>query len=85
MQTTLRLQETTYRRAKARAAELGISLTRFLEEALLARLDQPSPATPRGLIRLRVSRSRGGLVAGFGTLADAVAAADLAADRRQGR
>ncbi len=46
MQTTLRIDDEIYRRAKAKAAELGLSLTRFLEESVeerLSRLDQPSP------------------------------------------
>jgi hypothetical protein len=34
MQTTLRIDDTTYREAKAEAARCGVTLTRFLEEAL---------------------------------------------------
>ena len=34
MQTTLRIDDTTYREAKAEAARRGVTLTRFLEEAL---------------------------------------------------
>ena len=34
MQTTLRIDDALYRKAKAKAASLGISLTKFLEEAL---------------------------------------------------
>jgi hypothetical protein len=34
MQTTLRIDETTYREAKAEAARLGLTLTRFIEDAL---------------------------------------------------
>ncbi len=34
MQTTLRIDDDTYREAKAKAARLGITLTRFIEDAL---------------------------------------------------
>lgn len=43
MQTTLRIKDETFRRAKAKSSELGVSLTRFFEEAVeqrLAELDQ---------------------------------------------
>lgn len=38
MQTTLRINDEIYRRAKRKAGDLGLSLTRFLEEALEERL-----------------------------------------------
>ena len=38
MQTTLRIDDATYREAKAEAARLGITLTRFIEEALRQRI-----------------------------------------------
>ena len=41
MQTTLRLNDDVYRRAKARVAEVGVTLTRFIEEALAERLLRP--------------------------------------------
>jgi hypothetical protein len=34
MQTTLRIDDATYREAKAEAARLGLTLTRFIEDAL---------------------------------------------------
>ncbi len=46
MQTTLRVDDSTYQRAKTKASALGISLTRFFEEAVeerLARLEQNRP------------------------------------------
>ena len=58
MQTTLRIKEHTYRRAKAKAGELGLSLTRFFEEAVedrLARLE----ARPSKRIVLPVSSASG--------------------------
>jgi antitoxin component of RelBE/YafQ-DinJ toxin-antitoxin module len=38
MQTSLRIDDATYREAKAEAARLGITLTRFIEEALRQRI-----------------------------------------------
>ena len=38
MQTTLRIDDTTHREAKAEAARLGVTLTRFTEEALRQRI-----------------------------------------------
>lgn len=34
MQTTLRIDDTVYREAKAEAARLGVTLTQFIEDAL---------------------------------------------------
>lgn len=85
MQTTLRLDDELYREAKARAAMLGISLTRFLEEAIRERLRMPEPPPQGRRIRLPVSSAGGGLAAGFSTLEEAVAAADLAEDLRKTR
>lgn len=48
VQTTLRIDTATYREAKAEAARLGLTLTRFIEEAL----------------RQRIARSRSGEAAG---------------------
>ena len=82
MQTTLRLDDDLYRQAKARAAELGVSLTRFLEDSLRARLERAPALRSRGSgLRLPVSTARGGLAPGFSTLDEAVAAADLDRDR----
>ncbi|PAW66753.1 MAG: hypothetical protein B9S30_07855 [Verrucomicrobiia bacterium Tous-C5FEB] len=43
MQTTLRIDDQLYREAKAEAARLGVSLTRFLEEGLRLRLEKKAP------------------------------------------
>jgi hypothetical protein len=43
MQTTLRIDDTTYREAKAEAARCGVTLTTFIEEALRQKI-----ATSRG-------------------------------------
>ncbi len=84
MQTTLRLDDGLYRRAKARAAEAGLSLTKYVELALRARLDAPV-AKRRGRKPLPVSSVGGGLRPGFRTLEEAVSASELAADRRRAR
>lgn len=61
MQTTLRLDDDLYRRAKARSAELGISLTRFLAGALERRLE--ADETPKSLVyELPVSTARGAVM-----------------------
>ena len=39
MQTTLRINDEVYRRAKAKSGELGLSITRFFEEAIQERLE----------------------------------------------
>ena len=41
MQTTLRIDDRLYREAKAAAARQGKTITRFIEEALQLRLEQP--------------------------------------------
>ena len=40
MQTTLRINDEVYRRAKAKSGELGLSITRFFEEAIQERLEK---------------------------------------------
>lgn len=77
MQTTLRLDDDLYRQAKARAAALGISLTRFLEDAIREHLQAPEPFAEGHAFRLPVSTSAGGLLPDFSSLEEAVAAADL--------
>ncbi len=42
MQTTLRINDQLYRRAKSEAAREGVTLTRFLEEGIRLRLEQRS-------------------------------------------
>jgi hypothetical protein len=85
MQTTLRLDDELYRQAKARAAAIGISLTRFLEDAIREHLAAPA-LLPRGRRpNLPVSTASGGLAPGFSTLEEAVAAADLAAEQHRVR
>lgn len=78
MQTTLRINDDTYRRAKAKSSEMGLSLTRFFEEAVeerLASLDQRSVKP----IVLPVS-SVSGPPLSDGELRRRIAAADLEYD-----
>jgi hypothetical protein len=83
MQTTLRLNDELFRKSKAQAAAQGISLTRFVEEAIREHLDRLSSPPQCRRLRLPVSTSAGGLAPGFPTLQDAVVAADLYEDRRR--
>lgn len=46
MQTTLRIDDELYREAKSCAAREGVTLTKFLEEALKLRLQKPHPRAP---------------------------------------
>lgn len=57
MQTTLRIDDQLYRRAKMEAAREGISLTKFLEDSIRKRLDQGS-ACVAGEWNLRVCEGR---------------------------
>ena len=81
MQTTLRVDDELYCQAKSRAAAQGISLTKFLEQAIRERLEIPTAPPLRRRVRLPVSSARSGLASGFLTLEEAVAAADLDAYR----
>lgn len=54
MKTTLILDDHLHRQAKRRAAELGIPLTRFIEEALRLRLAQHKPASKKTIKPLPV-------------------------------
>ena len=51
MTTTLRVNDELYRKAKAEAAKEGITLTRFIEEALELRL-QHGPRAPQRPVEL---------------------------------
>ena len=82
MQTTLRLDDDLYRRAKTKAAAAGQSLTQFLEDAIRQHLHVTRrPAQRR--VRLPVSSAMTKLAKGFQTLEEAIEGAELEADRRQ--
>jgi predicted transcriptional regulator len=85
MKTTVRLDDELLRRAKEKAATLGISLTRLLEDAIRERLETTAQRTRVRRLRLPVSTAAGGLAPGFSTLDAAARAANLARDRRQAR
>jgi hypothetical protein len=85
MQTTLRLDDELYRRAKTAAAEQGLSLTKLVEEAIRDRLNRAAPSSRRRRLRLPVSTATGGLAPGFSNLQEAIEAADLTDDLRQTR
>ncbi len=58
MQTTLRIKDHLYRRAKARSSALGLSLTRFFEEAVEERLERLERRSSHKVV-LPVSSARG--------------------------
>ena len=68
------------RKAKAKAASLGISLTQLLEEALRAKLRERSSRRPKRRVRLPVSSATGGLTSSTKSLQELVEAADLVDD-----
>jgi hypothetical protein len=65
--TTLRIDDNLYRRAKAEAAREGITLTRFIEEALELRLQQ-GPTAPKEPIALPTFAAGSGFDLGLGEL-----------------
>ena len=63
MRTTLDLEETLFREAKARAAERGQSLTSLIEEAVTQYLAKPKPR--RTAFKLQLVTVAAGLPAGL--------------------
>ena len=47
MQTTLRIDDKIYRQVKTKSSELGLSITRFFEEAARERLTKLEQCPPR--------------------------------------
>jgi hypothetical protein len=82
MQTTLRIDDALYRKAKARAPYLGISLTQLFEEALRAKLRKRSSPRHSRRVRLPVSSPSGGLISSTKNLEELIEAADLVDDPR---
>lgn len=63
MQTTLRLNDDLYREAKAEAARRGVTVTRFIEEAMRDQLrKQTADISPRGRERLAEIEERNRLM-----------------------
>jgi hypothetical protein len=63
MQTTLRIDDEIFRRAKTKSSELGLSLTRFFEEAVEERLSRLEER-PAHRIELPVSSVSGPTITG---------------------
>ena len=61
MATTLRLDEALYREAKAAAAKRGITITRWIEEALRAQLARGGVVAAAGPVTLHTVEGGGGL------------------------
>ena len=53
MQTSLRIDDGVYRSAKAEAARLGETLTRFIEEALRERIERSSSSVAAAEVQER--------------------------------
>jgi hypothetical protein len=64
MKTTLDLDDGLLKKAKARAAREGTSLTLLIEEGLRLRLRQRATVTPASPGRLPVYKGRGGVAVG---------------------
>ncbi len=82
MQTTLRINDTIYRRAKAKSSELGLSLTRFFEEAVEERLTRLEQQRPVKRVSLPVS-SVSGSIMDTDELLRRIEEAGLSDDRRR--
>ena len=78
MQTTLRIDDKIYRQVKAKSSELGLSITRFFEEAAQERLLKLEQLPSRH-ITLPVSSVSGPLM-DENTLQKRIEAADLEDD-----
>jgi len=57
MPTTLRIDNKLYREAKAEAAREGMTLTRFIHEALALRLQKTKEVGTRSPVRIRTYRA----------------------------
>ena len=85
MQTTLRLRDDVFREAKAEAAREGMTLTRFLEDALMLRIRFGRQAAAAPASHLPVFDSGKRLLASFdlpAAIQKADAGSDLAAVTR---
>jgi hypothetical protein len=78
MQTTLRIDDQIYRRAKAKSGEMGLSLTRFFEEAVEERLTRLEERRMEP-VRLPVSSASGAPVSAR-ELRQRIEAADFEGD-----
>jgi hypothetical protein len=64
MKTTLLLDDEVHRQAKLASARLGISLTRFIEEAVRLRISTEAARRAEPVSELPVCKSKGGLQPG---------------------
>jgi hypothetical protein len=65
MKTTLDLDDGLLKKAKARAAREGTSLTLLIEEGLRLRLRKHTPVTARAPAKLPVYKGKGGISPGI--------------------
>jgi hypothetical protein len=64
MKTTLLLDDEIHRQAKQASAQLGIPLTRFIEEAIRLRISTDAARRAEPVRKLPVCHSKGGLQPG---------------------
>jgi hypothetical protein len=81
MQTTLRINDELYREAKAKAAREGVTITRFIEEALRLRLRQQANSPKSGPVELPTFASGNGFPFSPEELKALAREADANADR----
>lgn len=80
MATTLRIEECLYREAKAEAARQGMTITRFIEEALRLRLQHATIARHAGAVSLPTFACAAGFPYSPDALKSLVRQAEAAAD-----
>lgn len=85
MATTLRIDDRLYREAKAAAARQGITITRFIEEALRLKLQSAAAVQAREPVVLPTYASGGGFPYSPRELKALIQRSDAAADRAKAR
>jgi hypothetical protein len=81
--TTLRIDDRLYREAKAAAARQGITITRFIEEALKLKLRSGSVVTAREPVVLPTYAAGAGFPHSPRQLKALIRSSDAAADRER--
>ena len=85
MATTLRIDDRLYREAKAAAARQGITVTRFIEEALRLKLQSAGAVGTREPVVLPTYAAGAGFPFSPGELKALIQRSDTAADRAKSR
>jgi hypothetical protein len=85
MATTLRIDDRLYREAKAAAARQGITITRFIEEALRLKLQSAAAVQAREPVALPTYAAGAGFPYSPRELKTLIQRSDAAADRAKAR